>query len=58
MNGECYEVDSSPDLINWTPLPIFPNPITAAGSMISVTDPNPLAGVPMTFYRIMQVQCP
>jgi subtilisin-like proprotein convertase family protein len=57
VNGECYEVDSSPDLINWTPLPIFPNPVTAFGSTISVTDPNPIVGVPITFYRIVQVQC-
>jgi subtilisin-like proprotein convertase family protein len=55
--GECYDVYSSPDLVNWTLLPIFPMPVTAAGTTISVTDPTPITGVPYMFYRIIQVPC-
>ncbi len=58
VNGECYEVDYSTDLVNWFPLPIFPNPVQAFGPTIAVVDPNPITGAPMTFYRIIQVKCP
>jgi subtilisin-like proprotein convertase family protein len=59
VSGECYDVYSSPDLVTWTLLPVFPPmPVTAAGTTISVTDPTPITGVPAMFYKIVQVQCP
>jgi hypothetical protein len=58
VTGECYDVYSSPDLINWTLLPIFPMPISAGGPTIAVTDPTPITGIPARFYRITQVVCP
>jgi hypothetical protein len=56
VSGECYEVDSSTDLVNWTPLPNMP--VTAFGITTTVTDPNPITGTPARFYRIIQVVCP
>jgi hypothetical protein len=58
VTGACYDVYSSPDLINWTLLPIFPMPVNAGGPTISVTDPTPITGIPARFYKIVQVVCP
>jgi subtilisin-like proprotein convertase family protein len=58
VTGECYDVYYSFDLINWTLLPIFPMPVNAGGTTISVTDPAPITGVPAKYYKIVQVVCP
>jgi len=59
VNGECYEVDFTPDVTTpWSPLPIFPNPVTASGTTVSVIDPMPITGNPSRYYRIVQVVCP
>jgi hypothetical protein len=59
VTGECYDVYTSPDLVTWTLLSLFPPlPVTAGGPTISVTDPTPITGIPARFYKIVQVVCP
>ncbi len=50
--GEQYEVQSSTDLITWTPVQL----ITATGTVILYTTPAP-AGSPV-FYRVQQIPLP
>jgi len=47
--GQSYVVNYSNDLIIWNALA---NPIQGNGSVISVTDPIPIAQVPQRFYRV------
>jgi hypothetical protein len=50
--GDKYEVDSSPDMVNWTALTV--PPITATGTTTSFTDPTPI-GPGQRFYRVVQL---
>ncbi|MDB6109487.1 MAG: Peptidase and in kexin sedolisin [Pedosphaera sp.] len=53
--GESYEIQSSTDLVSWTVLSTI---ISAPGSTITFTDPNPITGFPYLFYRIVQIPVP
>ena len=54
VTGEQYEIDYSPDFVNWTMLGV----VIAGGPQMSFTDPNPIVGVPFRFYRIVQLPLP
>jgi hypothetical protein len=51
VDGEHYDVQISTNLINWS---LYTN-LTAFGRKVTWIDPTPTAGIPMRFYRIVQV---
>jgi subtilisin-like proprotein convertase family protein len=51
VSGEQYEIDYSADLVHWTML----GAVTAGGPQAAFTDPTPITGVPVRFYRIIQI---
>jgi hypothetical protein len=53
--GESYEIWISTDLVNWTLLTTLTN---APSWTATFTDPDPIAGFPYRFYRIVQVPVP
>ncbi len=54
VNGETYEVQSSPDLINPITWTVVGAPVTATGPVSNFTS-APIANAPTLFYRVVQV---
>jgi subtilisin-like proprotein convertase family protein len=54
VDGETYQVQVSTDLVTWT----VQATVVATGNTVSYQDFNPITGVPMLFYRIVQVPGP